>query len=208
MRDLDIRGAGNMLGGEQTGFISDLGFDMYNQVLEDAVKELKETEFRELFAKELEMSELKVDCHIETDFEIIIPEEYVANISERLNLYIKADDLEDEEALQKFKKSLIDRFGPLPVPVADMLKAVRIRWKGEKLGFEKLLLKNEEMKAYLAENGNAGYYQSAIFGKILKFVQQHPKRCRLKESKKRVILIVENVTSIDVATTCLEEILA
>ena len=208
MRDLDIRGAGNMLGGEQSGFISDLGFDMYNQILEDAVKELKETEFRELFKKELEQNELKVDCNIETDFEILIPEEYVSNISERLNLYIKADDLQNEEALQKFKKNLIDRFGPLPVPVADMLKIVRLRWKGEKLGFEKLMLKSEGLKAYLAEHDNADYYQSAIFGKILRYVQSHPKKCRLKESKKRVILIINNIDSPDAANDCLEEILS
>ncbi|MGB0522350.1 MAG: transcription-repair coupling factor [Flammeovirgaceae bacterium] len=208
MRDLDIRGAGNMLGGEQSGFISDLGFDMYNQILEDAVKELKENEFRELFKKELEMNELKVDCHIETDFEILIPEEYVSNISERLNLYIKADDLKNEEELQQFKKSLIDRFGPLPVPVADMLKVVRLRWKGEKLGFEKLMLKSGNLKAYLAEHDNADYYQSAIFGKILKYVQAYPMKCKLKESKKRVILIIEDMDSVEVANGCLEEILA
>jgi len=207
MRDLDIRGAGNLLGGEQTGFISDLGFDMYNQVLEDAVKELKETEFRELFQKELKTSELKVDCNVETDLEIIIPEEYVSNISERLNLYIKADGLKDKEDLEKFDKSLKDRFGPLPQSVQDLLKTVELRWEGERLGFEKLMLKSGRLKAYLAESDNASYYQSAIFGKILLYVQHNSKKCKIKETAKRVILTIEDIPSVNAAMSCLGEML-
>ncbi len=205
MRDLDIRGAGNLLGAEQSGFISDLGFDTYNQILEEAVQELKEQEFRELFQKELETSTLKTDCNVETDFEILIPENYVSNISERLNLYIQADDLKDEDALRKFQRDLIDRFGPLPNEVEDLLKTVRMRWIGESMGFEKLILKNGQLKAYLPENENEAYYQSAIFGRVLKFVQKFSKYCQMKESKKRVILKVMDIDTVEKALNTLED---
>ncbi len=207
MRDLDIRGAGNLLGGEQSGFISDLGFDMYNQILEDAVKELKENEFRELFKKELETSELKADCNVETDLEIIIPEDYVSNISERLNLYIQADDLETEIDLTKFRRGLVDRFGPMPETVKDLLKTVQLRWKGEKLGFEKLMLKNGQLKAYLPEHDKVDYYQSNIFGAIIKYLQKNPKIAKLKETKKRGIFTVEGVESVDKGLEVLDLIL-
>ena len=208
MRDLDIRGAGNLLGAEQSGFISDLGFDTYNQILEEAVQELKEKEFRELFQKELDASVLKTECNVETDFEVLIPENYVSNISERLNLYMQADDLKNEEALRKFQRGLIDRFGPIPPPVEDLLNTVRARWKGETMGFEKLMLKNEQLKAYLPENDNEAYYQSATFGKVINFVQQHSKTCRIKESKKRVILIVEDIDTVEKALRTMEDMIA
>lgn len=207
MRDLDIRGAGNLLGAEQSGFISDLGFDTYNQILEEAVQELKEQEFRELFQKELDASTLKTDCNVETDLEVLIPENYVTNISERLNLYMQADDLKDEESMRKFHRGLIDRFGPIPPPVSDLLNTVRARWKGEKMGFEKLMLKNGQIKAYLPENENEAYYQSATFGKVIKYVQKNGRKCRLKESKKRVILIIEDVPDVDSALHILENLI-
>jgi transcription-repair coupling factor (superfamily II helicase) len=208
MRDLDIRGAGNLLGAEQSGFISDLGFDTYNKVLEEAVQELKEQEFRELFQQELDAAKLKVECHVETDMEIVIPENYVTNISERLNLYMQADDLKDESELSKFRDSLADRFGALPKPVEDLLKTVRLRWKGEQLGFEKLILKGGEMKAYLPEQSNDAYYQSPVFGHIIKYVQKHAKVCQLKESKTRAILTVGDITDVEKASRALELMLA
>ncbi|MDW7690394.1 transcription-repair coupling factor [Flammeovirgaceae bacterium SG7u.111] len=209
MRDLDIRGAGNLLGGEQSGFITDLGFDTYNKILEEAIGELKEKEFRDLFKKELELTEgqLKVDCTVETDFEILIPEDYVTNISERLNLYIAADAVSNPKGLEKFSTSLIDRFGPLPNQVEDLLETIRLRWKCEKLGIEKLILKSGTLKSYLAEHENASYYQSNLFGKILKYVGKNPRTCRLKEAKKRVIFIVEDISSIHEAMHCINEIL-
>ncbi len=209
MRDLDIRGAGNLLGGEQSGFISDLGFDMYNKVLEDAVQELKEEEFKELFAQHETPGEQgfkKTECNIETDLELLIPENYVANISERLSLYIQADEVKDEAGLEKFKNSLTDRFGPLPEPVADLLKTVRLRWKAEKLGFERLVLKNGSLKAYLVNEENAAYYQSPVFGLILAFVKKHPRACRLKEANKRLVFTVEDIPSVEEAIKCLAEI--
>jgi len=201
MRDLDIRGAGNLLGGEQSGFISDLGFDMYNQILEDAIKELKENEFRELFIKEnsLPTDELKVECNVETDFEILIPEDYVSNISERLNLYILADGIKNEQELLSFQNSLKDRFGPIPETVNDLFKTIHLRWFCEKLGIEKLVLKNESFKAYFVSNENEKFYTSEIFGKILSFVKTHHNICRLKDASKRVILIINNVNSIEKA---------
>jgi len=206
MRDLDIRGAGNLLGGEQSGFISDLGFDLYNKILEDAVKELKEQEFKELFEKEISAPQLTSDCTIETDFEILIPEDYVKNTSERLNFYIAADELKNEEELQKFSESLTDRFGVLPPQVDDLFRLVRLRWEAQKAGFEKILLKNEGMKVYLPPQENQKYYQSELFGRVLSFVQQFPRRCRLKETKKRLIFVVDEIQSIEDAFEILKQL--
>ncbi len=208
MRDLDIRGAGNMLGTEQSGFITDLGFEMYHKILDEAVQELKENEFKELFTKELQdnTKALVTDCNIETDLELIIPEDYVANISERLSLYSRLDNLKDEDELSKFEHMLADRFGPLPTSVQELLLAVRVRWVAENLGFEKLVLKNEKMKGYFVTSDDATYFNSDTFGKILQFVQTHPKRCVLKETKKRPILVIQEVLSIHEALDILQSI--
>ncbi|PRY09864.1 transcription-repair coupling factor (superfamily II helicase) [Pontibacter ummariensis] len=198
MRDLDIRGAGNLLGGEQTGFITDLGFEMYHQVLDDAIKELKETEFRELFLGDnLEQFVEPVrECTIETDMEVLIPDWYVSNISERLNLYSKLDSTKDLEELEKLRDSIVDRFGPLPEAVQQLVEIVKLRWQAQQLGFEKLTIKKEVMKGYLPSENNDKYFQSDTFGNILKYVQQHPRRSRLKESKHKLIVIVEDIQSL------------
>ncbi len=209
MRDLDIRGAGNMLGGEQSGFINDLGFDTYHKILDEAVLELKETEFKDLFINELDDYEslFTTDCIIDTDFELLIPNDYISNISERLKIYNELDNLKDEEKLIEFVNSIKDRFGPLPDIVNDLIKIARLRWDAEKLGFEKLMIKNETLKAYLISSDNEKYYNSAIFGSILKFIQQNPKTCNIKDTKSRIILVVNNVDSVEKATTLLKEIL-
>ena len=137
------------------------------------------------------------DCNIETDLEILIPETYVANISERLSLYSKLDNLKSELELEKFIQSMRDRFGPLPEPVKDLIETVRLRWLAEKLGFEKLMLKNENMKGYFVPSDNEAYYKSETFGHILKYVQSHPRKCRMKEHKKRLILTVEDVVNVE-----------
>lgn len=206
MRDLDIRGAGNLLGAEQSGFINDLGFDTYHKILDDAIQELKETEFKDLFADELsEKVKLIVqDCVIETDLEILIPETYVSNTSERLQLYASLDNITDEEALEKFNTSLRDRFGPLPESVSQLVQTVRLRWLGEKLGFEKLSLKNEKMKATFI-SGNEEYFKSEIFGGILRYVQAHPGNCRMKEFGNKLVLTVDNVRSVASAIHSLGE---
>ncbi|MFC2126608.1 transcription-repair coupling factor, partial [Bacteroidota bacterium] len=160
MRDLDIRGAGNLLGGEQSGFINDLGFDAYHKILDETIQELKESEFKHLFESDLSKTALTVveDCSIETDLEILIPEEFVSNISERLSLYSQLDNIKNEDDLLAFNNSLKDRFGILPESVKDLIETVRLRWMAEKLGFEKLLLKNAMLKGYFTNQNNESYY--------------------------------------------------
>ena len=198
MRDLDIRGAGNMLGAEQSGFITDLGFDMYHKILDDAVAELKESHFADLFKDELAKKAkiIAQDCTIETDLEILIPEDYVGNITERLSLYSQLDNIKNEEELGIFEKSLEDRFGKIPEPVYDLIETVRIRWKAESLGFEKLLIKNGSLKAYFVPADNEKYFKSDIFGRILTFVQMHSKKCKMKDYKGRPILKIEDIENI------------
>jgi transcription-repair coupling factor (superfamily II helicase) len=212
MRDLDIRGAGDLLGGEQSGFISDLGFDMYHKILDEAVQELKETEYKQLFANkekpaaDFDLSVLKIDTVIETDLEIVIPDAYVTNIAERLELYSRLDSIEKEEELQSWEKEVRDRFGPLPEQVQDLVKTVQLRWHAERLGFEKLNLKEGKLKAWLLSGDQEAYYQSAVFSKILAFVQGHPKRCRIKDVKKRVLLSITDVHSVEEAIELLKGI--
>ncbi|MFT7363352.1 MAG: transcription-repair coupling factor (superfamily II helicase), partial [Algoriphagus sp.] len=207
MKDLDIRGAGNLLGAEQSGFITDLGFEMYHKILDEAVQELKENEFAALFEVDLaeKVKVLVQDCTIETDLELLIPEEYVANISERLGLYSKLDGIKDEEALSKFSANLLDRFGPLPTEVEDLLETVRLRWKAEKLGVEKLTLKGNQMKCYLLPSSRDDFYSSGVFQKIMRFAQLNSKNCKIKEYKNRLILTLSGVSSISKAQVKLNE---
>jgi transcription-repair coupling factor (superfamily II helicase) len=207
MKDLDIRGAGNLLGAEQSGFITDLGFEMYHKILDEAVQELKENEFAALFETDLteKVKVLVQDCTIETDLELLIPEEYVGNISERLGLYSKLDSLKNEEELEKYSAMLQDRFGPLPEEVKELLETVKLRWKAEKLGIEKLVLKGKQMKCYLLPSSRDDFYSSVVFGRIMKFAQLHPKICKIKEYKNRLILTIEGVKSIREAEKMLLE---
>lgn len=200
MRDLDIRGAGNLLGGEQSGFITDLGFDTYHKILDDAIQELKETVFKDLFAEELTAKAKLVvqDCIIETDLEILIPDTYINNTSERLQLYSSLDNIKNEEELQRFSSSLVDRFGSLPMAVEQLINTVRLRWMGEELGFEKISLKNDKLRGYFV-SGKDDYFKSDVFGRILAFVQTHPKKCRVKETGGKPILTVEEITNVEAA---------
>jgi len=206
MRDLDIRGAGNLLGAEQTGFITDLGFDTYHKILDDAIQELKETEFKDLFASELaEKAKLIVqDCVIETDLEILIPDGYVASISERLQLYSRLDNIKDEEQLERFSNEVRDRFGPLPPSVEELINSVRLRWLGEKLGFEKLSLKSDKLRGYFVSTRN-DYFSSEVFTQILGFIKQHARQCKLKDSQGKAMLVIDNITSVDAAIRFLSE---
>ena len=201
MRDLDIRGAGNLLGSEQSGFINDLGFDMYHKILDEAVQELKETEFRDLFAADLTntVKHLSRDCTIETDLEILIPEDYISNISERLHLYNELDNIENEASLTTFRNNITDRFGPVPDTVEALIETTRLRWKAQLLGYEKVVLKNETMKCYFVSPGDEAYFNSEVFGGILKFIQQNPRCCRMKETKNKLILTIDEVVSIEEA---------
>lgn len=208
MRDLDIRGAGNLLGGEQSGFINDLGFETYHKILDETIQELKETEFKDLFAVELsEKAKLIVqDCVIETDLEILIPETYINNTSERLQLYSRLDNIKDEEQLKKFGDELNDRFGGVPQSVQELINSVRLRWLGEELGFEKISLKNEKFRGFFVSN-NDSYFNSEVFGKILQFIQAHSRQCKMKDQAGKATLLIENVKSVDAAIELLHHMI-
>ena len=198
MRDLDIRGAGNLLGAEQSGFVNDLGFEMYHKVLDEAVQELRESEFKDLF--ETKPGDLKLvlpDTVIETDLQVVIPERYVSNISERLALYTRLDSLQNTEELSAFQQEMTDRFGPMPTEVKNLIKMVGVRWKAEQLYLEKLTLKNNILKGYFVSNGNDDFFKSDLFGKVIEYVQRNPTRCSLKESKGRPIFTHSDVLSVD-----------
>lgn len=198
MRDLDIRGAGNLLGAEQSGFINDLGFETYHKILDEAVQELKENEFRDLFADELAKAahNLRVECQIETDLPVLIPENYVSNISERLSLYNRLDNLRDEAEMLKFRDEITDRFGPVPQEVGDLVNLVRVRWKAEQIGFEKLTLKQNTLKGTFVSGEHEAYYQSDRFGRVLDFVKANPRKVSLKDIKGKLQLLADNLTSV------------
>ncbi|WP_159475627.1 transcription-repair coupling factor [Dyadobacter sp. 3J3] len=206
MRDLDIRGAGNLLGAEQSGFVNDLGYELYHKMLDEAVAELKNNEFKDLFSSALGLpAKLLPDCQIETDFATLIPETYVKNISERLSLYTRLDDMKTNEELLGFEKEVMDRFGPLPKEVENLLKTVRLRWEAESLYFEKLTLKNNTLKGYFVTSQNDEFFQSPRFGKVIDYIKLHPKQSSLKDQKGKLMLIYENVQSIDQAHKILVE---
>jgi len=202
MRDLDIRGAGNLLGGEQSGFISEIGFEMYHKILNEAIQELKETDFKELFAavpNDKTPVKFVHDCTIDTDLEILIPDEYVSSIKERMSLYKDLDDIEEEEKLAAFEKNLIDRFGPIPREVKELLNAVRLREMAIRIGFEKIVLKNNKLIGYFISNQNSPFYQSENFSKILLFVQNNSRLCRMKEGQGKLSLTFDGVRTIEEA---------
>ena len=210
MRDLDIRGAGNLLGAEQSGFINDMGFDMYHKILDEAIQELKEGEYKELFENDLlknkEVLEKMVeDCNIETDMEALIPEDYVNNISERLSLYTKLDDLKNEEELSDFINMVRDRFGPIPLGVTNLIETVRLRWKAISIGFEKVTIKGGKMRCYVSDKKPKEYYQSERFGNVLSFIKGYPKRSKMKEVKNKLLISIEDVDSIESASRVINE---
>jgi transcription-repair coupling factor (superfamily II helicase) len=194
MRDLDIRGAGNMLGGEQSGFIAEIGFEMYQKILDEAVKELKRSEFKELFKEEIQQQDDFVkDCSIDTDLEILIPDTYVESITERLSLYSRLDNCETENNLSEFHNEMTDRFGPIPAAVEDLFITVRCRKIAVELGFEKMILKNDTLKCFFVSNPDSPYFQSEIFNGILQFLQKQTNKAKLKQVGKNGILVVEEV---------------
>lgn len=194
MRDLDIRGAGNLLGGEQSGFIAEIGFEMYQKILDEAIRELKRQQFKELFKEEIaEQDDFVRDCQIETDLEILIPDSYVESITERLSLYTRLDNCETENELQGFYQELQDRFGPVPAQAEDLFTTVRSRKMAVELGFEKMLLKNHVLKCFFVSNPDSPYFQSNTFNGILQFIQTGTNKATLKQVGKNGILIVNDV---------------
>ena len=200
MRDLDIRGAGNMLGGEQSGFITDIGFEMYQKILNETIRELKHNEFKELFKEDIHrMQDYVSDCTVDTDEEIMIPDSYVENITERLNLYTTLDDCENQEELTIFKEGLNDRFGKIPPEVENLCVALQCRWIAKELGFEKLILKNHQLKLYFIGNPESAYFESEVFNTILQNIQTKIKGAKLKNVGRTSMMIIDHVKNLEMA---------
>jgi transcription-repair coupling factor (superfamily II helicase) len=198
MRDLDIRGAGNMLGGEQSGFIAEIGFEMYQKILDEAIKELKRNEFRDLFIEEIQkQDDFVTDCSIDTDLEILIPDSYVESITERLSLYSRLDNCETEEDLTAFHDEMNDRFGPVPAVVDDLFTTVRCRKIAVELGFERMFLKNDVLKCFFVSNPDSPYFQSETFNKLLLFLQNGTNKAKLKQVGKNGILVVDDIRTMN-----------
>ncbi len=212
MKDLEIRGAGDLLGGEQSGFINEIGFDTYQKILNEAIEELKEKEFKDLYEDEGEDKVYVKDVTIDTDFELLFPDSYVNNIAERLNLYTQLNGLKTEEELEKFKLELIDRFGELPQEVTDLLNSVQIKWLATKIGFEKVIMKQRKLIGYFINDQQSSFYQSSNFTKVLQFVQTNPQACKMKEKQTRnglrLLLTFENIASVKLALEALQPIMA
>lgn len=202
MKDLEIRGAGDILGGEQSGFINEIGFETYQKIMNEAIEELKENEFKDLYEEE-NKEENKVfvkDTQIDTDFEILFPDDYINNITERLNLYNELSSISKEEDLKAYEQKLIDRFGKLPKQAVALLDSLRIKWFAADAGVEKLVIKQGKMICYFVGDQNSAYYQSANFRKVLLFVQQHANLCKMKEKQTknglRLLLTFDNVKNV------------
>jgi transcription-repair coupling factor (superfamily II helicase) len=194
MRDLDIRGAGNMLGGEQSGFMAEIGFETYQKILNESIRELKRTDFKELFKEEISKQEDFVqDCTIDTDLEILIPDTYVESITERLSLYTRLDSCDAETELVDFHKELIDRFGPVPRQVEDLFDTVRCRKLAVDLGFEKLILKVDTLRCYFVNKPDSPYFESATFKNILDYIQKQTNKAKLKQAGKLFLLAVQDI---------------
>ncbi|MFC0521013.1 transcription-repair coupling factor [Mesonia maritima] len=210
MKDLEIRGAGDLLGGEQSGFINEIGFDTYQKILSEAIEELKENEFKELYADQENVEE-KVfvkETQIDTDFEILFPDDYINNITERLNLYTKLNNLSSEEELQKFEAELTDRFGDLPTQAIDLLNSVRIKWIASAIGLERVILKKGKFVGYFIADQQSRFYQTQTFTKVLQYVQSHPQSCKMKEKQTRnglrLLLTFDKITSVEKALKVLK----
>ncbi len=204
MRDLDIRGAGNLLGGEQSGFIADIGYEMYQKILDEAVTELKEKEFAGLY--EETTTPKNSDCVFESDLEIMLPVDYVANMPERIALYKELDGITRDDELTAFSTRLTDRFGSLPKPALELVNTVRLRWLAASIGFERILLKNNRLTGYFPPDPQSSYYQSELFGKVLKFVQSNGKMCRMKEISGKLTLSFDGIQDVVSAIYILNQI--
>ena len=204
MRDLDIRGAGNILGAEQSGFINDIGFETYHKILDEAILELKETEFKDIFEQD-EQQAYVADCTIETDMEVRFPADYINSTQERVSLYSELDRTKTEEALMKFTEHLIDRFGPIPKQVNDLLNTVRLRWVAKDLGFEKIVLRKNNMTAYFVSNPESRYFESSTYTKILQYIGGFQKRTALKEVNNKLQLTVKEISTVTQALQWLRD---
>ena len=210
MKDLEIRGAGDLLGGEQSGFISDIGFDTYQKILNEAIEELKENEFKELYDITETKKEYVKEVAIDSDFEILIPDDYVSVISERLSLYNKLGELKTEDELHVFENELIDRFGEMPTQVVDLLNSVRIKWVAKELGLERIILKQNRLIGYFIADQQSGFYQTSNFTKVLTSLKQNSKTCVMKEKQTknglRLLITFIHINSVEKALSVLNKI--
>ena len=206
MRDLDIRGAGDLLGADQSGFINEIGFDMYQKILNEAIEELKQEKFQQLFSQEKENYFIK-DCQIDTDLEILIPETYISNIEERLNIYKELNSIKEQKDLTIFQKNLEDRFGIIPNSVSDLMSSMKLKWIAKELGFERIHLKNGEMRTYFTTKRDSNYFESETFGLILEYLKQNFTTCEMKEKSDKLSLVFKKVDSASSAITICKSIL-
>jgi transcription-repair coupling factor (superfamily II helicase) len=211
MKDLEIRGAGDLLGGEQSGFINDIGFDTYQKILQEAIDELKENEFKDLYPRDTNKpKEFVKEVTIDTDFEILFPDDYINSITERLVLYNKLGTLQKEEELQVFETEIIDRFGEIPTEVSDLLDSVRIKWLAKELGLEKIILKQKRMLGYFVANQQSDFYQTEAFSKMLQYVKHNSKSCVMKEKETknglRLLITFIRIDSVKTALHILNKI--
>lgn len=207
MRDLDIRGAGNMLGGEQSGFMIEIGFEMYQKILDEAIRELKRTAFKEVFKEEIsQQDDFVSDCTIDTDLEILIPDSYVDQIAERLTLYTRLDNCRDEEELTRFHAEMIDRFGPMPYAVEGLFTTVRCRKLAVEIGFERMTLKQGVLRCYFVNNPDSPYFHSLTFNAILLHLQTKTNKSHLKQVGKNFMMVTEPITSMEQVYDFLKEL--
>lgn len=209
MKDLEIRGAGDILGGEQSGFINEIGFDAYQKILAEAIDELKENEFKDLYEKvQGTKKDYVKDTQIDADFELLFPDDYINNVTERLNLYTELNLIKDENGLKKFEAELKDRFGELPTPAVDLMDSVRIKWIAHSLGLEKVVMKKGKLIGYFIADQHSGFYQSDVFTQVLQFVQSRGDLCKIKEKQTRnglrLLLVFDRITSIKKALKALQ----
>ena len=212
MQDLDMRGAGNLLGAEQSGFMEDLGFETYQKILTQAVTELKNDEFSEMYGEEIEQGarltgdEFVDDCAVESDLEMFFPDQYVPSSSERMLLYRELDNIRDDEGLERYKANLVDRFGEIPREGLELLQVVPLRRIGKRMGFEKIMLKNGAMQMQFVSNPMSAYYKSEAFEKALNYIGRNPRRCNIKENRGKRFMTVAGVDTVERAAEILREI--
>ena len=219
MQDLDIRGAGNLLGAEQSGFIADLGYETYQRVLKEAVTELRTEEFADTFAaagngkngggEEDGLgggTEFVTDCVVDTDLELMFPASYVPQENERITLYRELDNMETDEQVEAFEQRMVDRFGKIPEMASELIRIVPLRRTARRLGIEKLVIRQTRMHLFMVGEENVAYYQSPAFGRLLNYLQQNPKRCNLSQKNGRRSIIISNITSVSSALTILRTI--
>ena len=212
MQDLDIRGAGNLLGAEQSGFIADLGYETYRKILTEAVQELRREEFSDLYHEQqmaaAEVQDFVEEVLVESDLELMFPVMYIPNDAERVAIYRELDNIETETEILDFTSRLEDRFGKIPSQGRELIRIVRLRRLAKSLGMEKVVLKNNQMTLNLINDPDSPYYRSAAFDKLLLYVQQHARQCQLREKGEKRSVVIRNVNSVETAVAILEEMLS